>query len=118
MDSFDELFNGVYGWKIKDSKCVPPDYPLPDCVNKRIKWAYHEIANGLTFLGVLTAIFAYDEEKTKKDWYLGAEQEWLPVSDEFRKWRDGVGPSMKQNIVALIIIYGNASLPVDDKNNI
>lgn len=51
-DRVGESYSWVYGWKVKDGKCVPPatNHPLPEFVQKRIDWVSNEIQGGmLTF---------------------------------------------------------------------
>ena len=44
-DRVGESYSWVYGWKVKDGKCVPPakNHPLPEFVQKRIDWVSNEI---------------------------------------------------------------------------
>lgn len=75
-------------------------YTLPKFVSERIKWAEREVeCTGLTPLGVINVILALDEEKLKEDFEWGASQDWLPVTDEFKEWRDGDMRRMKQFMI-------------------
>lgn len=103
--SFRKALNNIYGWTIKKGELVPPKMDLPSCVKDRIKWAFPEGENGLTFIGTMQSIFAYDEEKAKRDWNMGAAGEWLPVSDDFIKWRDQTPLAELQ--IAVELIYGS-----------
>jgi len=82
-ETFDPLLKSVYGWSVKDGKCVPPKIIFPKPVADRIEYFAEEMENGLTFQGALEFIFAGDEKKCKED----CEQfmDWLPVSDGFKK---------------------------------
>lgn len=103
--SFEAAMKNIYGWTIEKGKVVPPKMDFPSCVKERIKWALPEAKNGLTFIGTMQSIFAYDEEKAKRDWEMGAAVEWLPVSDDFIKWRDQTPLAELQTAVELI--YGS-----------
>lgn len=105
-EKFDPLLKSIYGWSVKDGKCVPPKIIFPKPVADRIEYFSEEIENGLTFQGALEYIFARDEEKCKED----CEQfmDWLPVSDGFKKWRDDYfSYNFKEEQVMLALIYGN-----------
>lgn len=105
-ETFDPLLKSVYGWSVKDGKCVPPKIIFPKPVADRIEYFAEEMENGLTFQGALEYIFARDEEKCKED----CEQfmDWLPVSDGFKKWSDDYfSYNYKEAQVMLALIYGN-----------
>jgi len=59
---------------------------------------------GLTFYGGYTAVLAYEEDQAREDFEFGGT--WLPVSDEFKAWRDdGFAGSFKEMQIALALIY-------------
>lgn len=103
--SVEEAIKNIYGWIIDKDKVVPPKMDLPSCVKERIKWAIPEEENGLTFIGTMQSIFAYDEKKAKRDWNMGAAAEWLSVSDDFIQWRDKTPLAELQ--IAVELIYGS-----------
>lgn len=103
--TFEEAMKNIYGWTIEKGKVVPPKMDLPSCIKERIKWALPEGENGLTFVGTMQSILAYDEEKAKRDWNMGAAVKWLPVSDDFIKWRDQTPLAELQ--IAVELIYGS-----------
>lgn len=103
--SFRKALNNIYGWTIKKGEPVPPKMNLPKCVKDRIKWVLPEEENGLTLLGAMQSILAYDEGKAKRDWNMGAAAEWLPVSDDFTQWRDKTPLAELQ--IAVELIYGS-----------
>lgn len=99
----------VYKWQIKGDKVQPPKMDLPKCVIERIEFFQDQIDDGLTYYGALTAVLAINEEQTKHDIELGGE--WLPVSDEFRKWLHGEGidqiySDYREMMIAVALIYG------------
>ena len=59
---------------------------FPKCVTKRLGWVREYMDDGLTLYDVFMAVLAYDEKSSKKDFELSGT--WLPVSDEFKAWRD------------------------------
>lgn len=78
---------------------------LPNFVRQRADFFAKQMADGLSYFGALEATMAYEEAESKKEIEMGGS--WLPVSDEFKNWRDGfLGYGMKQMIVALYMIYG------------
>lgn len=83
---------------------------LPKFVRQRADFFAKQAGDGLSYIGALEATMAYEEDKAKKDIEIGGL--WLPVSDEFKNWRDDfLGYGMKQMIVALYLIYGK---PLED----
>ncbi|KOE73496.1 hypothetical protein AB662_02290 [Lactiplantibacillus plantarum] len=111
-DHFEKLAKSIYGWSVKDGKCVPPKITFPKPVVERIEYFSEEIENGLTFQGALEFIFAGDEKRCKEE----CEQfmDWLPVSDGFREWLDGdFLYSFKEEQIMLALIYGNYQVEED-----
>lgn len=105
MEKMIEAHKAVFGFEIVDGKVAPPKYDLPKCMKERIAYIGSESENGMSFLGCINCIFAYDEEESKKDFQLGASKEWLPVSQEVRKWIDETG-TPGEMLVALELLYG------------
>lgn len=110
--SLAKLAKSIYGWSVKDGKCVPPKIIFPKPVAERIEYFAEEMENGLTFQGALEYIFAGNEKKCKEE----CEQfmDWLPVSEEFEKWRDDYfSYNFKEAQVMLALIYGNYQVEED-----
>ena len=109
---FAKMTKSIYGWSVKDGKCVPPKIIFPKPVVERIEYFAEEMENGLTFQGALEYIFARNEEHCKEE----CEQvmDWLPVSDGFKKWSDDYfSYSFKEAQVMLALIYGNYQVEED-----
>ncbi len=103
---FNPMLKSIYGWSVKDGKCVPPKITFPKPVVERIEYFSKYIENGLTFQGALEFIFAGDEKKCKEE--CEKFMDWLPVSDGFREWLDGdFLYSFKEEQIMLALIYGN-----------
>ncbi|MGP2465540.1 hypothetical protein [Lactiplantibacillus plantarum] len=64
---FAKMTKSIYGWSVKDGKCVPPKIIFPKPVVERIEYFAAEMENGLTFQGALEFIFAGDEKSVKKN---------------------------------------------------
>lgn len=105
MDKMIEAHNAVHGFEIVNGKIEPPKYDLPDFIIERINYFAKHSGEGLTFYGCLSSILAYDEEECKKQYQLGAPDEWLPVSDEVKDWfyKMGVPGEM---LVTVKLLYG------------
>ena len=85
---------------------------LPKCVTNRLDWVREYMDEGLTFYGGYTAVLAYEEDQAREDFEFGGT--WLPVSDEFKAWRDeGFDRSFKEMQIALALIY---AYEVDDED--
>lgn len=112
MSNFAELIgpsmDNIYRFKLnEEGQPIPPDVKLPKFVVERLNYFYPLQEEGLTFMGVLEMVLANDEEQAKKDFLFGAFDEWLPVSDEFKKWRDDYPLSkFHQMEIAVAILYG------------
>lgn len=110
--SFMKMAKSIYGWSVKDGKCVPPKIIFPKPVVERIEYFAEEMESGLTFQGALEFIFAGDEKRCKEE----CEQfmNWLPISDGFREWLDDdFLYSFKEAQVMLALIYGNYQVEED-----
>lgn len=99
--------NNIYKFEIKNGNAMPPEPKLPDCVVERLNFFMPMREEGMTFLGILNCVLAIDEEQAKKDYSFGAVEDWLPVTDEFRKWRDDYPASVYHQMeIAVAILYG------------
>ncbi|MGM0175724.1 hypothetical protein [Enterococcus sp. DIV0800] len=105
MDKMIEAHKAVFGFEIIDGKIRPPKYTLPKAVKERIRYIGEEAENGMTFLGCLNCILAYDEEKSRKEFLLGSSKEWLPLTDEAKRWFDETG-TPGEMLVAIELLYG------------
>lgn len=94
----------IYNFKIENGIPVLR-MDLPDFVKERIEYFRKERFNQLTFIGHLDCVLAYDEEDAKEEFMLNNEIDWLPVSEEFKEWRDTY-QNIRQVEVATAIIYG------------
>jgi len=106
MDSFEELMDGMYGWKVKDGEVDPPHYQFPQSVLERIH--YFNFAplweDGMTFMGAMQFIIGGSE--AKRDYLKYGIGAWLPESDGFKKWYESWGKSARQQLIALALMYG------------
>lgn len=113
LSGFYEAFTAeaapIYKPKAKeDGKQIMPDGDLPDFVKERCNWALQFGEDGMTFTGMLDIIFAEsDEDAAKERFYIGAGDDWLPVSEEFKKWCNSVWYAFREERVALYLIYGS-----------
>lgn len=111
MDGFWEKMqpslDNIYKIEVKDGEAKLPRPKLPDCAVERLNYSMPMLEDGMTFLGILNCVLAEDEEKVKKDFSMGAMDEWMPVTDEFKKWRDDYPMSRYHQMeIAVAIIYG------------
>ncbi|WP_338353488.1 hypothetical protein [Enterococcus faecalis] len=84
-----------------------PKMDLPECVKERIKFFGKYLDDGMTFTGCLRMIMAKDEEKAKQDFGIGAYEDYLPASEEFKQWRDDIAlRNLHQMEIAVALIYG------------
>jgi hypothetical protein len=110
MDEFFEkmspALDNIYKFEIKDGIAIPPKPQLPDFVVERLNYFVPFQKDGLTFMGVLEMVLAEDEERAKKDFF-GGGTGWLPVTDEFKKWRDDYPFCLYHQMeIAVAIMYG------------
>lgn len=105
MDELIEANKAVYGFEIVDGKIEVPKYDLPEAVKERIEYFAKQSEDGLSFYGCLSSILAYNEDECKEQYQLGATEEWLPVSDEFRNWIDRMG-TPGEMLVVVKMLYG------------
>lgn len=84
-----------------------PQMDLPETVKERIEFFGKYAEDGLSFLGCIDLIMAEDEEKSKKEFEIGAYEEYLPVTEEFKQWRDDPFLfSLHQMEIAVALMYG------------
>lgn len=100
----DKLLKGVYGFKVENGKVTPPKYEFPQAMKDRIIHFQQEFENGLTLMGALEAIFAYDEEAARKEFETWSALDWLPMDPEAKAWIDE-SMSFGQWVVATAIMY-------------
>lgn len=106
-----KALNNIFKFTIieKDGKnrVQAPQMDLPETVKERIKFFGKYSEDGLSFLGCIDLILAEDEEKSKKDFEIGAYEEYLPATEEFKQWRDEPGlHSLHQMEIAVALMYG------------
>ena len=114
MNDLNKMMDAIYMWSVNEKgQCVPPRVAWPSYVQERIDWVNREMkASPLSFIGALQEIFAYDEANDKRKWEWGASQDWLPVSDEFDRWRNSPSSNVKEMAIAVDLLYGT-SAPID-----
>ena len=82
-------------------------FTLPKCVTERIAWAVQAMEDdGITPLGTIEIILAYDEEFCKEEYEWGASGDWLEVTEEFKEWRDGRMSRYKQYMILHAFVNG------------
>lgn len=99
-----QAIQNIYGFTYnqKTKRIDPPDRELPPSVIERINYFSKYAEDGLTFYGCLSCILAYDEEKEMQQFRLGSSAEWLPLTEEFIKWRDETSLSQLEIVAAMI----------------
>lgn len=105
--TIDREYHAVYGWSVNDKgQCVPPTPVYPKAVRERVQWAIGYMQEGLTYAGAFDAVMANNEALDHHNFELGGD--WLPVTDEFRAWRDEpfMG-SIHAMQIALSLLYGD-----------
>lgn len=116
IDSLEKLklsMMNVYHWTAKDDKPIVPDMKLPAAVIERIQHFSEFLEDGLTFQGAMQSILAYNEAEAKREFCFGMLGEyWLPVSSEFKEWRNELN-SFHEIEIAVAIIYGD--FPKEDE---
>lgn len=104
MQNMKKTMNNIFGWSIQDEKVVPPNFDFPDCVWERIDFFASQYEDGLTFEGALRFVLAYNEQECIDNYDVGGCDDWLPVTQEFKEWRDSYRDRSMELAVALI--YG------------
>ena len=102
-EKMNKSLSNIYGFKVEDGKVQPPSFELPDYVWERVKFFTKYFEDGMTFYGCLNLVLAYEEEDCKQKFLFGATEEWLPVSEDFKKWRDEY--AMREMELAAVILY-------------
>ncbi|EHM3061042.1 hypothetical protein KGA00_001691 [Enterococcus faecalis] len=110
-NQIETAMNNIYKFTIVEengkNKVHTPKMDLPECVKERIKFFGKYAEDGLSFLGCIELIMAEDEAKLKQDFEIGAYEDYLPASEEFKQWRDEIGlRSLHQMEIAVSLIYG------------
>jgi hypothetical protein len=113
-DELKKALNNIYKFTIIEedgkNKVQPPQMELPESVKERIKFFGKYSEDGLSFLGCINLIMAEDEEECKKDFEIGAYEDYLPATQEFKQWRDEpILHSLHQIEIAVALIYGLGS---------
>nr|DAJ11194.1 MAG TPA: hypothetical protein [Caudoviricetes sp.] len=106
-----KAMNNIFKFTIIDddgkNKVQAPQMDLPKSVRERIKFFGKYAEDGLSFLGCINLILAEDEEQCKKDFEIGAYEEYLPATEEFKQWRDEPSlHSLHQMEIAVALMYG------------
>ncbi|WP_249274445.1 hypothetical protein [Candidatus Enterococcus clewellii] len=109
METLKQSMKNIYGFQIveEDGKqsIKLPEAVMPEFVKERIRFFTKYREDGMNFFGCLNCILAYDEEEWKKEFAFGAYEEWLPVTEEFKQWRDTYHAD-RGGEVAVAILYG------------
>lgn len=108
MDEVNKAVSGIYSWIGNRA----PKQDLPKCVRKRIDWVLRLVDySGLDFMGAMRAVLAQDDDFEIKD---ELSFDWLPVTPEFRKWRDSYAYRTGEMQVAVELIYGTQEATDND----
>lgn len=109
LDDISISFKNIWGFEIVEvdgeQKIQPPKAIMPEYVKERVRFFTKYRENGMTFYGCLNCILAYDEEQQKKDFDFGAYEDWFPVTQEFKEWRD-LCLTDRAGEIAVAILYG------------
>lgn len=104
----------VYGWKVEnDSPVLEMD--VPSFVIERMEYFREESELGMTFMGYMEFVLAYDEKEAEQLFQYGGSIEWLPPSEEFKEWRDEY-KNMRQLEIAIAIIYRGYAEEVKERS--
>lgn len=104
--------NNIYDFKVVEedgvNKVSTPSMNLPKVVKERIMFFRKYLDDGMTFTGCLRMVMAVeDETELKMDFEAGAYEDYLPATEEFKKWRDEfVLSQLHEMEVAVALIYG------------
>lgn len=107
-----KAMDNIYGFEVVEengvNKVRTPRMDLPQAVKERIKFFAKYREDGMTFLGCLNIIMAEEDElELKEDFAIGATEDYLPASEEFKQWRDEFGLTNIQAMeIAVALIYG------------
>lgn len=112
----DQSFNNVYSFTVVEregkQKIQPPKAVMPKCAKERIRFVLGYMKDwNMTFHGSLDIILAFDEKKSKAEFELNpfiSGEDWLPVTEEFEKWRDE--PFVNRSAeIAVAQLYGTCN---------
>ena len=96
----------ISGWRINEQgKIQSPEIHLPRAVIERIQH-FNRFYEEINVLYLQMFVLAYDEVEAKKFFCTQfSERSWLPVSEDFKAWRDEMNNS-HQTEIAVALIYG------------
>ena len=118
LNGLSRSVKNIYGFKILDVDgeqiIKPPKADMPEEVKKRIRFFTKYREQGLMFLSCLNFILAYDEVEQKTSFESTAYEDWLPVTEEFRQWRDELFAEREAE-VAMAILFGTCE--EDERND-
>ena len=104
--------NNIYGFRVVEkeeiNKVSTPRMNLPKVVKERIIFFRKYLDDGMTFTGCLRMVMAVEDEKElKMDFEAGSYEDYLPATEEFKKWRDEFALSQLHEMeIAVALIYG------------
>ena len=104
--------NNIYGFRVVEeeeiNKVSTPRMNLPKVVKERIIFFRKYLDDGMTFTGCLRMGMAVEDEKElKMDFEAGSYEDYLPATEEFKKWRDEFALSQLHEMeIAVALIYG------------
>ena len=107
---FIKIMRSINNWNVNNGKAEPPKSGLPECIKKRVRWVIKLSREApITFIGCIKFSFPDpdDEWKIKKEFEFG-ETDWLPITDEYKKyWNEYFNyRSVLEEAVAVALIYG------------
>ena len=107
---FKKMMRSICSWNVNHGKAKPPKSELPECIKERVRWVIKISKEApVTFIGSIAFAFPDpdDEWKIKKEFEFG-ETDWLPISDEYKKyWKEYFNyRSVLEEAVAVALIYG------------
>lgn len=109
LETIKQSFKNIWGFNIVEvdgeQKIQFPKANMPESVKERIRFFTKYREEGMNFYGCLNCILSYDEEEQRKEFEFGAYEDWLPLTDEFIKWRDTYLAD-RAGEVAAAILYG------------
>lgn len=119
LETIKQSYKNVYGFEIVEEngerKINPPEQVMPECVKERVRFFTKYREDKMTFLGCMNCILAYDEEEQKKEFGFGAYEDWMPVTQEFKEWRD-IYFGDRQAEIAVAILYGTCEIEAGEPN--
>lgn len=96
----------ILGWRINEKgKIQSPEIRLPQAVIERIQH-FNRFYDEINVFYLQMFVLAYDEAEAKALFCTQfLEKSWLPVSEDFKAWRDEMNNS-HQTEIAVALIYG------------